>query len=1037
MPSMTSSRPAPAGSLDSGNGGRSAAVLEFICLFTHDLRKKQKRWEDGRLRYHTFNKRVMVYDDRGNFVGDLHWTREEEFGEGEEVQLEHGTAIIQVMDCVGRKEQDLSELLDKRAKEKEQRQARLLGCPPLAGPSPTTPVAGPRAQAHFQTRHRPLNHLLGTPTGHYGRAVVPAESPFELRQKADGNANDSPDSRPSKRSRRDITPPSKKGYAQNLFGATLSLSAVPLSSAPLRRSANSTYREQDTSTPQQQPGEDAKQGVNDETRHNGQLASGVRGPSSTTSVNSSSPKKAVAAPSVRTGEEAGGREDRISLQSSSKSLLWSHGGKAVPRPQSGGCESTEGIGRPTTSIGKSGLLTVAARRSEDQSRVQSEEMAQRILEFSKGTCHGESSTNAQASVPGSSRSQAIVLDEATSIESNPRQRFGEPRREVNEIAVPRHDSLGEAPKSSKSDGLPRTAVETQTAEPRPTGEDFEDAQRPPMEERTELRLKRRQKRGLLLLSEQRNRTKQPRSQGAPADESNPAGRDIERPVHSVAVEPSLGAACQTADATLSAQQGGSGPSSPAVSENSSEELDPLPPQPSPHQDSRRGSKVGNNADPSMLQVGTTTSTEPTERPVHPAGASKPDNDTGAEESDTEELPRSYRDRRMRLRAKASARAPDEPDDSGGLDEEALSEAQTEIPTLRPSRRTRKTECMDDQGSGRPRKKARKVDSEDSAKELPGAQVKPRLAKLSRKSVKSREIFGLVPSSSPPAILANAARAVVTEDRGGPSPVSGRPQPSIPKLAINSHEAAPPAVQQSDSDPHNRANGRLDETTRKDQATATAVLQSGHMTRRSVARPTPNDSAVGSGNDKEMVARASTSSGPQGITAPEKAVAQATSRPQGDTGERTPAAPATDSEVLQPRSNNEQPRLPEQPQAPMNNPADVGPNSRETKMNAMPRPDGPAAGSARPRIANPATRGRKAALESDAAGQVPRSILPPERAPALLEGTRGLHVRPEPAAAARESERPKRQMRYPGFTSAKGGGPWSREAHDLLESARPE
>ncbi|KAL2157946.1 hypothetical protein VTH06DRAFT_5001 [Thermothelomyces fergusii] len=211
MSSLTSSRPGHAGSFDSGNGGRIATVLEFICLFTHDLRKKQKRWEDGRLRYHTFNKRVMVYDDRGNFVGDLHWTREEEFGEGEEVQLERGTAIIQVMDCVGRKEQDLSELFDKRAKEKEQRQARLLGRPSLAGPSPASPVAEPRTPGHFQTRHRPLNHLLGPPTGHYGRAVVPTESPFELRQKANGAADDNPDSRPSKRSKRDITPPSKKG----------------------------------------------------------------------------------------------------------------------------------------------------------------------------------------------------------------------------------------------------------------------------------------------------------------------------------------------------------------------------------------------------------------------------------------------------------------------------------------------------------------------------------------------------------------------------------------------------------------------------------------------------------------------------------------------------------------------------------------------------------------------------------------------------------------------------------------------------------
>jgi len=31
------------------------------------------------------------------------------------------------------------------------------------------------------------------------------------------------------------------------------------------------------------------------------------------------------------------------------------------------------------------------------------------------------------------------------------------------------------------------------------------------------------------------------------------------------------------------------------------------------------------------------------------------------------------------------------------------------------------------------------------------------------------------------------------------------------------------------------------------------------------------------------------------------------------------------------------------------------------------------------------------------------------------------------------------MKFPGFTSAAksgGGGPWSREAHDLLESGRP-
>ncbi|KAG7291493.1 hypothetical protein NEMBOFW57_001512 [Staphylotrichum longicolle] len=124
MPSMISSGPASAGGLDPGSRGLSAQVLEFVCLFTRDLQRKQKRWEDGRLTYHTFNKRLMVYDDRGHFVGDTHLQRDYDFDEGEEIKLERGI-IVQFVECVGRQEQDLSELLDKRAKEKEQRQGRM------------------------------------------------------------------------------------------------------------------------------------------------------------------------------------------------------------------------------------------------------------------------------------------------------------------------------------------------------------------------------------------------------------------------------------------------------------------------------------------------------------------------------------------------------------------------------------------------------------------------------------------------------------------------------------------------------------------------------------------------------------------------------------------------------------------------------------------------------------------------------------------------------------------------------------------------
>lgn len=208
----------------------SAAVLEFICLFTHDLRRKQKRWQDGRLKYHTFNKRVMVYDERGNFVGDMHWRRDCDFGDGEEIELERGGTIVQVNELVHRSQQDLSELLDKRAKEKEQRSAQAAARTPApaAAALPRT-VVRPRPLGH-----RPLHRVIGTPTGHHGRAAVSRESPYEQRHQPAETHAESPDERVAKR-RKYEPPPSKSGYAQALFGQSLTLSATPASSVPARR----------------------------------------------------------------------------------------------------------------------------------------------------------------------------------------------------------------------------------------------------------------------------------------------------------------------------------------------------------------------------------------------------------------------------------------------------------------------------------------------------------------------------------------------------------------------------------------------------------------------------------------------------------------------------------------------------------------------------------------------------------------------------------------------------------------------------------
>ncbi|KAJ4231181.1 hypothetical protein NW759_003159 [Fusarium solani] len=211
----------------------SALVVDFICLFTHDLKRKQKRWQDGVLKYHTFNKRIMVYDDRGHFIGDAHWQEGGDLDEGDEFELDRGAAIVQVSDRTGQREQDLTELLDKRAKDVERRRANA-GTRTPGSTAASTRTPRNDQSSHFQLRHRPLTDLVGG-ASRIGRAVISPHSPYEARKMAisPGQQQDSPseDARPSKRRRREEPPPNKLGHARSLFGATLTLTPYT-SSAP-------------------------------------------------------------------------------------------------------------------------------------------------------------------------------------------------------------------------------------------------------------------------------------------------------------------------------------------------------------------------------------------------------------------------------------------------------------------------------------------------------------------------------------------------------------------------------------------------------------------------------------------------------------------------------------------------------------------------------------------------------------------------------------------------------------------------------------
>ena len=176
----------------------TAPVLEFNCLYTHDIRRKQKRWQDGFLRYHTFNKRVMVYDVPRNYIGDAHWTADEALQDGDELTLEKGGVLVQVAEATGKTETDLTELRKSARKGSSER-----GSSPPAR-APQTPsvraVHGTASRPQTQLKHRSLNALLGTPKGPVGKAALPAKSPFELRR--DNVENEQwEDGRPPKRQR--------------------------------------------------------------------------------------------------------------------------------------------------------------------------------------------------------------------------------------------------------------------------------------------------------------------------------------------------------------------------------------------------------------------------------------------------------------------------------------------------------------------------------------------------------------------------------------------------------------------------------------------------------------------------------------------------------------------------------------------------------------------------------------------------------------------------------------------------------------------
>ncbi|KAL2259848.1 hypothetical protein VTK26DRAFT_6329 [Humicola hyalothermophila] len=1099
MPSMISLGAARSGSFDPSTGRSSAPVFEFLCLFTHDLRRKQKRWQDGRLKYHTFNKRVMVYDERGNFVGDMHWQRDWDFDEGEEVQLERGGVIVQVQECVGRQNQDLTELLDKRALEKAQRQARAAVRPPLAAASPQTPGSD-----HFQTRHRPLYQLLGTPTGHHGRAVVPTESPFELRQRANELSVDRGDSHPSKRRKCDASPPSKLGYAQSLFGATLTLSSVPLSSAPLRRPI-SQARPQATLT------EEAGISNAGSESHRSRDAS-------ESDVGSLTAHRIAPMPRVSTVANDDSSPNARDPAKPTTGVLDASHRRNVPSIPTTVRETRTGVADTPSNFIACDRVSANAANTEGSSRDLESGSNVRSSTRSVQTMQIGSRNGPRADgLPqlGASRARAIILDDdeagTNSRKAGPGLCSRSQKVADNTVSVKeRVASSVERGKPAERNNLPSLLAEPLRERSNNTEAASACGQAPPEEERTELRLKPRQKRGLLMLSEKKTKVKRVKQQSDVANEPEPNHNRWRSPT-----------ALTTSASDRGLDSGDSDPSSLCHDNPSSSSL-----KVSEHAKSGPPTDVAFSIDNERPQTEIVLDDDDAYTPVADATGSQHEDMSVdfPKRSESLSLATSKVDdeasnsspppqiRRTGRRTKASVKSPEEL--SGAMSprsESSWTHAAPEMSEQDSPVRTRKAKAKDRAPSGR-RRLQLAAGSESDEEEPPKPPTRPRLARLSRKSVRSREIIGYVSSSqrltnltSKPAFKAVCNTDEIFETHGiapigttaleavnALEPMDGtRPRsdgaerstdrvPSHPPLRGDST----PAIQRQDSP----SDGKTDE---KAKVSGMGVESSERPSTRQFAGSSsrePTCSVEGSSSRNGATRAKPPVDAQQNITTTADIAAAALAQPSGANLEKHRSIEPS-SLPLQSHKSRNPPGLGQHqhpiPDNPGIAPAAAGSPLAESRSNntnncvppALPGPlptgncsiittatittkkaatttnsSATTTTTSRPRIANPATRGRKAALRSDAAGQVPQPVLPSEpRQHQLLQGRVAASAERATTGgggggAGDVDERPKRTMRFPGFVSVsaatgvgekvRGGGPWSREAWDLLECGRP-
>lgn len=1030
----------------------TATVLDYICLFTHDLRRKQKRWQDGKLKYHTFNKRIMVYDDRGNFIGDAHWHGGGDLDEGEELELDRGAAIVQVADCVGSREQDLTEVLDKRVREVEKRRAV------AAAKTPTSSRATvqPQQQEHFQLNHRPLSSLVDSP-GPIGRAAISTRSPYEARK-----AVGTPDGPPAKKRRVSPSPPSKAGFAQNLFGAKLNLSAgsVGLSSLrmrALREKTNLQREDDDQGKEKMAEEEDDDVVILDERRSkvvvrkakyfndaqeradpmvkgsrqvNGELSS--RAGSMTMDEVASAEERQQPKPLIQgtrrinqepllkslseTREERQSRHEALpqdiddsQLRATSKSRTE----RPPPIKSVGQDENPQMVKAATVhdTVPRTAAHTTARKATPGPSVVETPvvEIVHVVTKPLKNMVHSESregSHDAENTLTTSKPRKGMVRDER----KKSRQTATE---DVVTASEPQKIMAHDEPKRKKRQVDVENIVTISKLSPK--------APARKTEKRTELRIKSRQRRGLLMISERKQEHQSHSASVTPTSSVHIA--DV-RPTESVArsespvTQPPEEEFLEEPNAEASMMESVLRPESPMLDLPEEECLEVHDAQVSrPDGVMRSESPILQSAQEDLLaELSAAESVEqiaeqqtikatPEPSPPHSPEAVQIGSDSERDVAATKAKPSkslntnsgsaSEPDEVILRSRKRQKRSPE----TLSKNESPSDEESNDSPP-RPRRRVTKMaskgqsdSSLDRESSNNlPRNKRRQTSgkmlselssseslSEEDSDEMPAKRTKrtrgqrsilnredepadeprgPRITKMARKSVKCKEIFGFVPPVCEEELVP-APFAMATARIG----TVGRPPAALTRL---------PGVT---------------------------------LTRKpSVPAPEPEASAGPSEKKSTEVTKVSS---PR-ETIPEVILDDSTSM-------KAITAPSLIEDNMKHLVEQAPEQLSHKESAPLES-APINPIAQDTTI--AERITAP-----KPTIVNPATRGRKAARKQDAAGQVPQAIVPFEA--------------PQPARPprAKPADPKKSDGSLPGFTSANGGA-WSKHAEDLLGMTRP-